>query len=74
MPLKPVGCQVIEEAQSAQPHRHRSQSVSVAESRAEQSSSQLRERDPIIRGHGGEMGTRQRHRVGDRAAVVVGSL
>lgn len=35
VPLKPVGCQVIEEAQSAQLHRQRSQSVSVAESREE---------------------------------------
>lgn len=35
VPLKPVGCQVIEEAQSAQPHRHRSQSLSLTKSREE---------------------------------------
>lgn len=33
VPLKPVGCQVIEEAQSAQPHRQRSQCVSSREQR-----------------------------------------
>lgn len=35
VPLKPVACQVIEEAQSVLPHRQRSQSVSLAESREE---------------------------------------
>lgn len=68
MPLKPVGCQVIEEAQSAQPHRQRSQSASLAESREEsarEEGSGEGER-PNYKGTWGEMGTQQRHRVGDR--------
>lgn len=60
VPLKPVGCQVIEETQSAQPHRRRSQSASLADSREESSrereKQRNRERDPIIRGHGGKWG------------------
>lgn len=56
MPLKPVGCQVIEETQSAQPHRQRSQRVSLAERRAPQMRAAERERDPIVRAHGGEWG------------------
>lgn len=64
MPLKPVGCQVIEETQSAQPHRQRSQRVSLAERRAPQMRAAERERDPIVRAHGGGMGTQQRHRMG----------
>lgn len=51
VPLKLVGCQVIKEAQSAQPHRQQSQSASVAQRRAAE-----RERDPNKRGRGGKWG------------------
>lgn len=75
MPLKAVGDQVIEETQSAQPHRHRSQSASPAESREERAREEgSREGErPNYKGTfvggglmGVEMGTQRRHRVGDR--------
>lgn len=40
--------------------------MSLAERRAPETRAAERERDPIIRAHGGEMGTQQRHRVGHR--------
>lgn len=70
MPLKPVGCQVIEEAQSVQPHRHRSQSASLAESREasarQEGNGEERER-PNYKGTWGETGTQQRPRVGEKS-------
>lgn len=78
MPLKRVGCQVIEETQPAQPHRLRSRRASPAAERGERHGMRAteRERDPIIRrgGLGRGAARAQRNRMGDRGAAVVGSL
>lgn len=77
MPLKPVGCQVIEETQSAQPHRRRSQSASLAESREESSreTETQRERETQLEGDTGGNGDTAASQSGGQAAVlVVGSL
>lgn len=76
MPLKPVGCQVIEETQSAQPQRQRSQSASLAESREEsarEEGSGEGER-PNYKGTWGGNGDTATSLSGGQGAAVVGSL
>lgn len=56
MPLKPVGCQVIEDTQSAQPHRQSSQSASHAESREESAREEGKPRGRETQLYGGTWG------------------
>lgn len=60
MPLKPAGCQVIEETQSAQPHRLAEQESVSGCRRGKRHGMRAAEseRDPIIRAHLGEEGWR----------------
>lgn len=67
MPLKPVGCQVIEETQSAQPHRLRSRRASpAAEREAPRDEGSGEGERPNYKGTlgGGGVAIQRRHRMG----------
>lgn len=72
VPLKSVGCQVIEETRAAQPHRRRIQSASHAESTRDEG---CREGEsPQLLGQKGGNGDTATSQSGGQGILVVGSL
>lgn len=74
VPLKPVGCQVIREAQSAQLHRHKSPESICSRQQSAREEGRGEVETQIKEDVGGNEDTATSQSGGNRGAVVVGSL